>query len=45
MLRKYGQKVVDELEIRRHNRSNLMRFEVALLKEVYTKKIKEIQGK
>lgn len=45
MLKKYGQNTVDNLEIQRHNRSKLMKFEVSLLIDVYEKKVKELKAK
>lgn len=41
MLKKYGPKVVADLEIQRHNRSKMMKFEVQLLIDEYKKKLKE----
>ncbi len=41
MIKKWGQKVVDELEIRRHNRSKMMKFEVSLLIQHYEEKLKK----
>lgn len=40
MLKKYGQTTLDQLEIKRHNRSKMFRFEVALLIETYRQKLK-----
>lgn len=41
MIKKYGQSVVDELEIKRHNKSKMSKFEVSLLIDIYTKKCAE----
>jgi hypothetical protein len=41
MLEKYGQKVIDELDIKRHNKSKMARFEVSYLIQEYKKKLKE----
>lgn len=35
MIKKYGQKVIDDLEIQRHNKSKMMKFEVQLLIDKY----------
>lgn len=40
MLKKYGQKVIDDLEIQRHNKSKMFKFEVQLLIDEYKKKLK-----
>jgi 5-methylcytosine-specific restriction endonuclease McrA len=40
MLKKYGQRILDRLEIQRHNRSKMMRFEVTILIQEYKKKLK-----
>lgn len=42
MKAKYGQEIIDELEIKRHNKSKMMKFEVCLLIEIYKKKLKEL---
>jgi len=41
MLKRYGQKTIDLLEIRRHNLSKLTKFEVNILIDIYTKKLKQ----
>lgn len=40
MLFRYGQKVIDDLEIQRHNKSKMFKFEVQLLIDEYKKKLK-----
>lgn len=40
MIAKYGKKVVDELEVKRFNKSKMTSFEVQLLIDEYTKKLK-----
>lgn len=42
MIEKYGQKVVDELEVKRHNRSKMARFEVSYLIQEYKKKLETL---
>ena len=39
IIKKYGQKIVDDLEIKRHNKSKMARFEVQLLIEIYKQKL------
>jgi len=41
MLKRYGQKTIDLLEIRRHNLSKLTKFEINMLIDIYTKKLKQ----
>lgn len=45
MLKKYGQKVIDELEIKRHNLSKMTAFEVDYLISEYESKIEDIKHK
>lgn len=45
MLEKYGQAVIDELEIKRHNRSKMHKFEVELLIQEYKQKVKDLKAK
>lgn len=40
MLKKYGPKVLEDLEIQRHNKSKMFKFEVQLLIEEYKNKLK-----
>lgn len=40
MLKKWGQKVIDDLELRRHNRSKMQKFEVQLLIDHYKNLLK-----
>lgn len=42
MIKKYGQKVVDDLEIKRHNKSKMAKFEVSLLIQQYKQKLKDL---
>lgn len=42
MREKYGLKVLEDLEIQRHNRSKMMKFEVQLLIETYKEKLKRL---
>jgi len=42
MIHKYGQKVVDELNIKRHNKSKMARFEVSYLIQEYKKKLNNL---
>lgn len=41
--KKYGWKVMDDLEIQRHNKSKYFKFEVQHLIEFYKKKLKEMK--
>lgn len=45
LIKKIGQKAFDNLEIRRHNRSKLMPFEVEYLISDYKKKVEELKSK
>ena len=40
MLKKYGQKTIDRLEIQRHNKSRMFKFEVEYLIKQYKEKLK-----
>lgn len=42
MIKKYGQKVLDELEIKRFNLSKMHKFEVTLLIQQYKEKLKKV---
>lgn len=43
LIKKYGKGVIDMLEIKRHNKSKMGKFEIALLIELYKGKVKELQ--
>jgi hypothetical protein len=43
MARKYGERVIDLLEIKRHNKSKMGKFEISVLIQEYKRKVKEIK--
>jgi NAD-dependent dihydropyrimidine dehydrogenase PreA subunit len=44
LIRKYGGKVIDILEIKRHNKSKMGKFELSLLIQEYKRKSKELKN-
>lgn len=45
VLKKYGEGVLNDLEIQRHNRSRMLAFEVTLLIQMYKQKVAELKSK
>lgn len=45
LIRKYGGKIIDLLEVKRHNKSKMGKFEHELLIKEYTQKVKDLERK